>query len=80
MLSLEDDIEEIEEISDPEMKLEIAILFYEKDKISLRKAAKIAGLPWLDFSKILVERNIPTVKMTDDDFKTEISTVNSLIK
>ena len=78
MLLLEEDLEKIEEISDSELKLEIAILLYEKDKISLRKAAKMAGLSWIDFSEILCGRNIPTVRMTDEDFKTEISTVNSL--
>lgn len=77
---LENDLEKIEDLSDSELKLEIAILLYEKDKISLRKAAKMAGLPWLDFSNILCKRNIPTVKMSDEEFKTEISTVKSLLK
>ncbi|HXS56273.1 MAG TPA: UPF0175 family protein [Hanamia sp.] len=80
MLLLENDIEKIEEISDSELKLEIAILLYEKDQISLRKAAKMAGLSWINFSEILGERNIPTVKMTDEDFEREIRTVNSLLK
>ena len=40
----------------------------------------MAGLSWIDFSKILGERDIPTVKMTEEDFKTEISTVNSLLR
>ena len=80
MLLLENDLEKIEEISDLELKLEIAILLYEKDQISLRKAAKLVGLSWIDFSKILGERDIPTVKMTEEDFKTEISTVNSLLR
>ena len=77
---LENDLEKIGEISDSELKLEIAILLYEKNKISLRKAAKMAGLSWLNFSKILCERDIPTVKMTDEDFKTEINTVKYLLK
>ncbi len=77
---LENDLEKIKEISDSELKLEIAVLLYEKDKVSLRKAAKMAGLAWLDFSEILCKRDIPTVKMTDEEFKTEISTVNSLLK
>lgn len=80
MLLLENDLEKIGEISDSELKMEISILLYEKDKISLRKAAKIAGLSWLDFSEILGKKHIPTVKMTDEDFKIEISTVNSLLK
>jgi predicted HTH domain antitoxin len=80
MEALENDLEKIEGISDSELKREIAILLFEKDKISLRKAAKMAGLPWLDFNEILCERNLPTVKMTEEEFKTEISTVNSLLK
>ena len=32
----------------------------------------------LDFSEILYERNIPIVRLTDEDFRTEISTVNRL--
>ena len=79
MEALENDLEKIEGISDSELKLEIAILLYEKDKISLRKAAKIVGSHWLDFSEILCER-IPTAKMTEEEFKTEISMVNSLLK
>ncbi len=77
---LENDLEKIEGITDPELKLEIVILLYKKDQISLRKAAKIVGLPWLAFSEILCERNIPTVKMTHEEFKTEIRTVNSLLR
>ena len=42
--------------------------------------AKIASLHWLDFSKILSERNIPTVKMSKEDFEAEVRTVNSLLK
>lgn len=80
MLLLENDLEKIEGISDSELKLEIAILLYEKDKISLRKAAKMAGLSWIEFGEILGKKNIPTLKMTDEDFKKEISTVNSLLK
>ncbi len=80
MEALENDLKKIEGISDSELKLEIVILLYEKDKISLRKAAKMAGLHWLDFSEILCERNIPTVKMTNEEFKTEISTVKGLLK
>ena len=80
MLVLDDEFVKDIHMLEQEIKLEFAIWLYEKDKISLRKAAKMAALPWLDFSEILCERNIPTVKMTDEDFKTEISTVNSLLK
>jgi predicted HTH domain antitoxin len=80
MLVLNNDL--IEEMNMPEeqIKLEFAVWLYQTDKISLRKAAKLAELDWLSFSEILCERNIPTVKMTNEEFETEIMTVNSLLK
>ena len=79
MLVINDELVKELNMSEQEIKLEFAIWLYERDKISLRKAARIASLPWLDFSKILVQRNIPTVKMSNEEFETEVSTVNSLL-
>ena len=79
MLLLDDEFLKTVDMTEDEMKLELAIWLYEKDKISLRKAARLAGLEWMGFSKILCERNIPTVRMTNEDFEKEISTVNSLL-
>lgn len=80
MLVIDDELVKDMNMPAQEIKLEFAIWLYEKDKVSLRKAAKIASLHWLDFSKILCERNIPTVKMSKEDFETEVRTVNSLLK
>ena len=66
MLVLDDDFLEDINMSEKEIKLEFAIWLYERDKISLRKAAKMASLYWMDFSEILCERNIPTVKMNTE--------------
>jgi len=78
MLVLDDEFINASAMSPEEIKLEFAIWLYEKDKISLRKAARMAGINWLDFSNILCQRNIPTIKMTQEDFKIEVETVNSL--
>ena len=80
MLLLDDELVKAMNMSQNEIKLEFAIWLYEKDKVSLRKAAKLAGLDWLNLSKILCDRNIPTVKMTDEDLETEINTVKHLLK
>ena len=45
-------------LSEQELKLEIAILLFERERLSLRKAAALAGLHWLDFMKILDDRKI----------------------
>ncbi len=80
MLVLDDEFVKASRMSGEELKLEFAIWLYEKEKVSLRKASKMAGLHWLDFSKILSERDIPTIRMTDEDLKNEINTVNRLLK
>ena len=80
MLVLDDEFVKASGISEEALKFEFAIWLFEKEKVSLRKASKMAGLHWLEFSKILSERNIPTIRMTEEDLKNEISTVNELMK
>jgi predicted HTH domain antitoxin len=79
MLLLDDQFLKTVDMTENEIKLEFGIWLYEREKISLRKAARFAGLDWISFSKILCQRNIPTVRMTKEDFEKEISTVNSLL-
>lgn len=80
MLEINEDLAKDIHMSELEIKLEFAIWLYETDKVSLRKAANIAELNWEAFSEILIERNIPTVKMTNKEFETTVATVNRLLK
>lgn len=45
-------------LDEDELKLEIAVMLFEKEKLSLRKAASLAGLNWLIFMKELDRRSI----------------------
>jgi len=45
-------------LNELELKLEIAIMLFEQERLSLRKAASLAGIHWLDFMKILDSRKI----------------------
>ena len=45
-------------LDEDELKLEIAIMLFEKEKLSLRKAATLAGMHWLMFLKELDKRSI----------------------
>jgi predicted HTH domain antitoxin len=80
MIVLNDRLLEEMKIPEEQIKLEFPIWLYQTDKVSLRKAAKIAGLDWLSFSEILCQRNISTVKMSDEELRTEVKMVNSLIQ
>lgn len=45
-------------LNEDELKLDIAIMLFEKEKLSLRKAASLAGINWLMFMKELDKRDI----------------------
>lgn len=61
MLLLDDELVKILEIPDSDLKLEIAILLFQKEKISSGKAAEIAGISVLEFWKELSKRNIDLI-------------------
>ncbi|MCW3109658.1 MAG: hypothetical protein JWQ09_4164 [Segetibacter sp.] len=44
--------------SDEQLKLEIAVMLFEKEKLSLRKAASMAEIHWIEFMKELDKRKI----------------------
>jgi predicted HTH domain antitoxin len=58
MLVLEDSYIKATGYTEQELKLEIAIMLFEKEKLSLRKAASMTGLHWLEFMKELDKRQI----------------------
>jgi predicted HTH domain antitoxin len=58
MLILDDSIILATGYTEQELKLEIALMLFEREKLSLRKAAALAGLHWLDFLKELDKRNM----------------------
>ena len=58
MLVLDDELAKAAEISESGLKLEIAILLFQNNKITSRKAAKLAGINFGEFWKELSKRNI----------------------
>ena len=56
-----------------EVKLEIALVLYAKEILTLEQASKVAELDQLSFQQVLGERNIPmhySKEDLDDDLKT----------
>ena len=66
MLLLEDDFVKAFGLSEPEIKLELAILLFQKRKVSSRKAASLAGMPFLKFWQELSNRGIDLI--TDETY------------
>jgi len=60
-----------------ELKIQIAIHFYEKGKLSFGKARQLAGLSVQEFMEKLKENQIP-LKYDIQDFKEDLETIKEL--
>lgn len=58
MFVIEDTFIKASGLTEQELKLEIAVMLFEKEKLSLRKAATLAGIHWINFMKELDKRDI----------------------
>jgi predicted HTH domain antitoxin len=70
---ISDDIIQATKMTERELKLEIAIMLFEKDKISIGKARRLAEMNVLEFQKELAQRNIYIhydVAELEEDIKT----------
>ena len=61
MLVLEDEFVKAAQMSEQELKLEIAIMLYLLKKVSSRKAAKLAGITFLEMWSEFDKRNIDLI-------------------
>ena len=57
-LLISDEIVQASGFSEPELLLEIVIMLFQRDKISLGKASELLGMHRMQFQKILAERGI----------------------
>lgn len=57
-LVISNEILKASEMSEKEFLLEIAIMLFEKEKVSLAKASKIAGMHQIKFQTLLAHRGI----------------------
>ncbi len=61
-----------------EIKLWAAISMYWFEKISISRAAKLAGYHLYDFENLLVKLNLPISKLTEEDAEKEIGLLKNL--
>jgi predicted HTH domain antitoxin len=46
-------------LTEPELKAELALALFQRELLTLGQAASLAGLPQLDFQRLLAQRRIP---------------------
>lgn len=72
-----DDILEATHMTEDELKQEIAILLYQKEKLTLAQASHFAGLDRLEFQHLLASRNI-FINYDIEDFKKDLDTLKRI--
>ena len=66
------EIPDVANLSQTDAEILFAIKLFEADKLSLGKAAEVAGLSYRTFYELLLRYKIPVVTMTEEDVKWEI--------
>ena len=70
-LNVPDEILRSAGMSESELLLEIAVLLFEREKLTLAQASRLAGISRVEFQKLLASRKIP-VHYEIDDFKDDL--------
>ncbi len=64
-------------MSEGELKQELAVLLFQKDKLTLAQAAAVAGMTRLQLQHLLASRQIP-VHYDVTDFEEDLRTLNEM--
>jgi len=76
-LAIPQDLLQTTRMSETEFKQEIAVMLFEKDKLTLGQAGRFAGMSQLQFQHLLSSRQIP-VHYDIDDFEEDLRTLKEL--
>jgi predicted HTH domain antitoxin len=76
-ITIPDEIVALSNISSTDFRIEIATYLYEKQRLSIGKAHKLAGLNLIQFQKELLKRNI-YLHLDTSDIDKELQNLNQL--
>lgn len=77
MVAIPEDILQATRMSDEELKQEIAVMLFQKEKLTLGQAAHLAGMSQLQFQHLLASRQIP-VHYDVEEFEEDLQTLKEL--
>ena len=76
-LTIADDVLYASRMTEDEMRREIAVLLFQQEKITLARAANLAGMDQLRFQHLLASREIP-LHYDIEDFEQDLQTLREL--
>ncbi|MCT7969082.1 UPF0175 family protein [Laspinema sp. D1] len=77
-LVISDDLVKASGFSENELLLEIVLMLFQQDKISLGKASELLGLHRMQFQKLISERGI-CVHYDIDEFQEDLKTLKESV-
>ncbi len=76
-VTIPDEILQAARMSAGELRQELAVLLFQKDRLTLGQATSLAGLDRLRFQHLLASRGIP-IHYDVEEFEQDLSTLRSL--
>ena len=72
MVLIEDEVLQSAKITEQGLRIELAVLFYQQQRLSFGQARKFAGLSYKAFEQLLFDRGIPrfNAEALSEDLKT----------
>ncbi|MEK6657978.1 MAG: UPF0175 family protein [Nitrospirota bacterium] len=72
-----DDILQATRLTEEELKIEVAVLLFQKEKLTLAQASRLAGMSRLQFQHLLASRQIP-VHYDEAEFEEDLDTLKKM--
>lgn len=76
-VTIPDTVLQAARMSEAEMRQEVAVLLFEKEKVTLAQSSRLAGMGQLQFQQLLASRGIP-VHYDVEDFAEDLQTLQRL--
>jgi len=76
-LTIPDEVLQAARISESELRQEIAVMLFEKDKLTLAQASRLADMDRLQFQHLLASRGIP-IHYGVEEFEQDLATLRDL--
>lgn len=74
---LPDDILQATRMTEEELRQEIAVLLFQRQKLPLSRASRLAGMSRIEFQHLLANRQIP-VHYDASDFEEDLETLRNM--
>jgi predicted HTH domain antitoxin len=76
-VTIPDEVLTAARMSEDEFRQEVAVMLFERRKLTMGQASRLAGLPRIQFQHLLASRQIP-VHYDVADFEADLETLRSL--